>query len=42
MKAQQLYPEAFGEFDAEAFPNVPEANRLFDRGRVRDIINGDI
>jgi len=42
MKAQQLYPEAFGEFDAEAFPDVPEATRLFDRGRVRDIINGDI
>jgi iron complex transport system substrate-binding protein len=42
MKAQQLYPEAFGEFDAEAFPEVPEANRLFDRGRVRDIIVGDL
>ena len=42
MKAQQLYPEEFGEFDAEAFPEVPEENRLFDRQRVRDIINGDI
>jgi iron complex transport system substrate-binding protein len=40
MKAQQLYPEEFGAFDAERFPAVPEANQLFDRQRVRDIIAG--
>jgi len=42
MKAQQLYPEEFGAFDPEAFPEVPEENQLFDRQRVADIINGDI
>jgi iron complex transport system substrate-binding protein len=42
MKAQQLYPEEFGEFDPEAFPEVPEENRLFDRDRVNDIIAGDL
>jgi iron complex transport system substrate-binding protein len=42
MKAQQLYPEEFGEFDPEAFPEVSEQNRLFDRQRVRDIIAGDL
>ncbi|WP_435064003.1 ABC transporter substrate-binding protein [Halobaculum sp. EA56] len=41
MTAQQLYPEEFGEFDPEAFPEVPEENRLFDRQRVRDIVAGD-
>jgi len=42
MKAQQLYPEEFGAFDPEAFPEVPEKNQLFDRQRVRDIIAGDL
>jgi iron complex transport system substrate-binding protein len=42
MKAQQLCPEEFGEFDPERFPEVPEENRLFDRGRVRDIIAGNL
>ncbi|UIP01368.1 ABC transporter substrate-binding protein (plasmid) [Halobaculum sp. CBA1158] len=42
MKAQQLYPEEFGTFDPEAFPEVPEENQLFDRQRVRDIIAGDL
>lgn len=40
MTAQQLYPDAFGSFEPESFPEVPEANRLFDRQRVADIING--
>ncbi|WP_435066236.1 ABC transporter substrate-binding protein [Halobaculum sp. EA56] len=40
--AQQLYPEQFGEFTFETYPEVPEENQLFDRQRVRDIINGDI
>ena len=42
MKAQQLYPEEFGEFDAEAFPEVPRENQLFERKRVRDIVVGDL
>ncbi|MFC7203303.1 ABC transporter substrate-binding protein [Haloferax namakaokahaiae] len=39
--AKQLYPDAFGTFDAEAFPSVPEAEQLFDRQRLADIVNGD-
>jgi len=42
MKAKQLYPEEFGAFDPETFPEVPEENQLFDRQRVRDIIAGDL
>ncbi|WP_267643603.1 ABC transporter substrate-binding protein [Haloarchaeobius amylolyticus] len=42
MKAQQLYPEEFGAFDPERFPEVPTENQLFDRQRVRDIIAGDL
>jgi iron complex transport system substrate-binding protein len=42
MKAQQLYPEEFGEFAPERFPEVPEENKLFDRQRVQDIINGNL
>jgi iron complex transport system substrate-binding protein len=42
MVAQQLYPEEFGRFDPERFPEVPAENRLFDRQRVIDIINGEI
>ena len=41
MVAQQLYPEEFGAFDAEAFPTVPDDNQLFDRQRVADIITGE-
>ena len=32
----------FGAFEPEAFSAVPEANQLFDRQRVRDIIAGDL
>ncbi|RKD93276.1 ABC transporter substrate-binding protein [Halopiger aswanensis] len=42
MVCQQLFPEEFGEFDADSFPDVPESNQLFDRQRVRDIIEGNI
>jgi len=42
MVAQQLYPEEFGAFDPDAFPEVPAENQLFDRQRVRDIIAGDL
>jgi iron complex transport system substrate-binding protein len=42
MVAQQFFPEEFGEFDPDTFPEIPEGQQLFDRQRVRDIINGDI
>jgi iron complex transport system substrate-binding protein len=42
MTAQQLYPEEFGEFDPNAFPAVPEGDRLFDRERVREIIAREV
>jgi iron complex transport system substrate-binding protein len=42
MVAQQLYPDEFGAFDPEAFPAVPSEKRLFDRGRVDDIVAGDL
>ncbi|SIR64869.1 iron complex transport system substrate-binding protein [Haladaptatus litoreus] len=42
LTGQLLYPEQFGEFDPQAYPEVPEEYQLFDRQRVADIINGDI
>lgn len=42
MVAQQLYPDEFGAFDPRSFPEVPTENQLFDRGRVNDIIAGDL
>jgi len=42
MVAQQLYPDEFGAFHPESFPEVPEENQLFDRERVKDIIAGDV
>jgi iron complex transport system substrate-binding protein len=41
LTARQLYPEEFGEFDPERYPNLPEDERLFDRQEVADIINGE-
>ncbi|WP_121743335.1 ABC transporter substrate-binding protein [Natronorubrum halophilum] len=40
--ARLLYPETFGAFDPERFPDVPEDQQLFDRGRVAAIIDGEI
>jgi ABC-type Fe3+-hydroxamate transport system substrate-binding protein len=40
MLAKQLYPEEFGEW--RGFGETPEDERLFDRQRVADIVNGDI
>ncbi|WP_049900104.1 ABC transporter substrate-binding protein [Halococcus agarilyticus] len=37
--AKQLYPEQFGEFSAVG--KIPQGERLFDRKRVADLINGD-
>jgi iron complex transport system substrate-binding protein len=42
LAGQTLYPEQFGEFPIDQYPEVPEENRLFDRQRVADIVNGDI
>ncbi|QCD66948.1 ABC transporter substrate-binding protein [Halomicrobium sp. ZPS1] len=40
--AQQVYPKQFGEFDPENPFDSAEEHQLFDRERVRDIINGDL
>jgi len=45
MTAKQLYPDAFGEwpgYDDGPYPEIPEDERLFDRGRVADAINGNV
>ncbi|VTT86258.1 hypothetical protein DM2_2296 [Halorubrum sp. DM2] len=39
-----MYPEQFGtwpEYQGGPYPEIPEDERLFDRQRVADIINGD-
>ena len=44
MTAKQLYPDQFGEwptYDGGAYPEIPEEERLFDRGRVSAIVNGE-
>lgn len=44
MGAKQLYPDVFGEWpedDGEAYPEIPEDERLFDRERVARIVTGD-
>ena len=38
--AKQIYPDEFGEF--RGIGETLESERLFDRGRVSDIANGDI
>ncbi|UVE52316.1 ABC transporter substrate-binding protein (plasmid) [Haloferax larsenii] len=42
LTARLFYPEEFGEIDFESPLDVPEEDQLFDRQRVRDIINGNI
>jgi ABC-type Fe3+-hydroxamate transport system substrate-binding protein len=45
MTVKQLYPEKFGEwptYDQGPYPEIPEDERLFDRQRVADAINGDV
>jgi iron complex transport system substrate-binding protein len=42
LTARLFYPEEFGELDFDAPLDVPEEEQLFDRQRVRDIINGNI
>ncbi|WP_231184846.1 ABC transporter substrate-binding protein [Haladaptatus sp. DYF46] len=45
MTAKQLYPDQFGEWSKYTngpYPELPEDERLFDRQRVADIINGKV
>ena len=44
MTAKQLYPEQFGEwptYEQGPYPEIPEGERLFDRQKVADAINGN-
>jgi len=45
MTAKQLYPGTFGEWpgylDGEPLPELPEAEQLFDRQQLADIVTGD-
>jgi ABC-type Fe3+-hydroxamate transport system substrate-binding protein len=45
MTAKQLYPDVFGEWPADgsedSYPEIPVEERLFDRQRIADIINGE-
>lgn len=46
MTAKQLYPNRFGAWpgytDGEPYPEIAENERLFDRGRVAEIITGNV
>ncbi|ELZ11665.1 hypothetical protein C479_06407 [Halovivax asiaticus JCM 14624] len=46
MTAKQLYPDIFGEWpgftDGEPYPEIPEDERLFDRQRLVDIVEGGV
>jgi len=45
MTAKQLYPDVFGEWPdyehGDHYPEIPEAEQLFDRQRVADIVTGN-
>ena len=45
MGAKQLYPDVFGEWpgyeDGEHYPDIPAEERLFDRERVANAVNGE-
>jgi iron complex transport system substrate-binding protein len=41
LTARLLYPDEFGAFDPENFPDVPQDEQLFDRERIANVINGD-
>jgi acetylornithine/succinyldiaminopimelate/putrescine aminotransferase len=44
MTAKQLYPERFGAWPdhthGEPYPEIPAAERLFDRDRVAAVVTG--
>ena len=45
MTAKQLHPEQFGawpEYDDGPYPEIPDGEQLFDRGRVAGVINGEL
>jgi len=45
MTAKQLYPETFGawpRYEEGPYPEIPEGERLFDRQRVANAINGEL
>ncbi|PAU83907.1 ABC transporter substrate-binding protein [Halorubrum salipaludis] len=45
MTAKQLYPDEFGawpRYESGPYPEIPADERLFDRQRVADVINGDL
>lgn len=45
MTAKQLYPERFGEwptYTGGPYPEIPEAERLFDRETVASVVNGGV
>lgn len=45
MTAKQLYPEVFGEwptYEEGPYPEISEDERMFDRQRVADIVNGEV
>jgi ABC-type Fe3+-hydroxamate transport system substrate-binding protein len=45
MTAKQLYPDQFGDwprYEEGPYPEIPEDERLFDRQRVADAINGEL
>ncbi|MDS0295020.1 ABC transporter substrate-binding protein [Halogeometricum luteum] len=45
MTAKQLYPDRFGEWPTYTegpYPELPEDERLFDRQRVADAVNGEV
>ena len=42
LTARLFFPEEFGAVDPDAPLDVPEAERLFDRERVADILAGDV
>jgi ABC-type Fe3+-hydroxamate transport system substrate-binding protein len=45
MTAKQLYPDRFGEWPGyatgEPYPTIPAGERLFDRQRVADVVDGE-
>ena len=45
MTAKQLYPDVFGEWpayeDGDHYPEIPEAEQLFDRDRLASIVTGN-
>ncbi|MFC6725011.1 ABC transporter substrate-binding protein, partial [Halobium palmae] len=44
MTAKEIYPDQFGEwpgYEGGPYPDIPQEERLFDRGAVSDAVNGN-